>query len=335
MRVKDIRFCKNIMAFMFGLMYLAHMYGLSELPDYSSMSYETLNSSLLRAAHKGNIAAIESLLKHKAYVNVDNTHGFQPIHFAARSGNIDVFLLLLSKGARIDVSDFNGLEPIHVAAAYEKNEVIDCCLQKGVYIHSTSDRGYQPIHSAALSGKTKSIEFLLEKGAYYDATDRAQDTPLHLAAAEGHYDALKLLLAYEYIQKGPEQEYERIASMVSVLQPQIPTVIMSLILEYKGLETVKEGVITDFVFPSEGMKNERQLTPREHARKQASAEQNPDKKTAIKRCIQLFETNHTHCIGYLINKAMQVPVLTNSDPEEWEPIKLAPGQEMLQVTEPE
>ena len=90
------------------------------------------------------------LISHRADVNVLNTHGEPPLHFAMTTDNVSGIRLLIEHGA--DVNYQNKAE------------------------------GLTPLHCVARAGSAETVAWLLDQGAGIDVEDRMARTPLHYAA---------------------------------------------------------------------------------------------------------------------------------------------------------
>ena len=71
---------------------------------------------LLRAVRKDKSKALKSLLKHKADLNVVDSHGYGALHVAAAMGASRSLQVLMTAGlSPFEHSDVDGLAPLHRA----------------------------------------------------------------------------------------------------------------------------------------------------------------------------------------------------------------------------
>ncbi|MDY6853078.1 MAG: ankyrin repeat domain-containing protein [Thermodesulfobacteriota bacterium] len=66
-------------------------------------------SALIRAAHQGDVAAMEKLLDQGADINEFSLGSDPPLHMAAKRGDLRMVSFLLDRGADIDIKTFGGL----------------------------------------------------------------------------------------------------------------------------------------------------------------------------------------------------------------------------------
>ncbi len=77
----------------------------------------SLDTQLLLAAGKGDVAAVGALLDKGANVNADNGHGVTALAYAADQANVELAKLLLARGANPNIQDLEyGKPPLRVAA---------------------------------------------------------------------------------------------------------------------------------------------------------------------------------------------------------------------------
>lgn len=139
------------------------------------------DSPLFEAVKRGDKAAVEALLAKGVDVNVRDTNGRTPLHWAREK---DIAELLLAKGSDVNAKNEYGFTPLHLKA-YEK-DVAELLLAKGADVNAKATNGYTPLHMAAqFTGATAAIEVLLAKGADMNAKDMNGKTPLDLAVAQG------------------------------------------------------------------------------------------------------------------------------------------------------
>lgn len=112
------------------LMELLLSYGADpEMKEHDSIGGAT---PLLIACHRHAMEAAELLLNHKANINVQDSLGFSPLHYAARDGDLDLVHLLIAKGATLDLRDSFGKTP-YTHAMDELHEDIAKLLPVQVY----------------------------------------------------------------------------------------------------------------------------------------------------------------------------------------------------------
>ncbi|CZR52861.1 uncharacterized protein PAC_02738 [Phialocephala subalpina] len=187
------------------------------------------NTELHRAAKKGNVKKVKSLLDqgmdinyegssgctalhlatdcgHEAVVRVllDNgadpqaksSEGRTPLHSAARTGHTAVVRLLLEKGVDVRVKDPAGSTALHVAAFNGQESVVQILLEKYPFVEVRGPSGFTALHVAAFNGKSAVVRLLVEMGADLEAQSDTGRTALQLAAEKGHEAVVRHLLQH-------------------------------------------------------------------------------------------------------------------------------------------
>ena len=182
---------------------------------------------LTRAAHDGNLAAVQGLLAAGANVNADDAFGRSALHEAAfwgherilahllragadveardaagrtpldeviLSGDTESILLLIEAGTGLDLSD-HAFRPLMIdAAAAGNNDLLDKILASNHDVNWRDADGRTALAAAAASGRIATLKHLIAVGADVQLTDKAGRTPLMLAAARGQAGVLRELL---------------------------------------------------------------------------------------------------------------------------------------------
>ena len=182
-------------------------------------------SSLTRAAHDGDLAAVQRLLAAGHPVNGIDLLGRTALHEAAFWGHDDIISLLLRYGADVNLQDAAGLTavddalasgnassllldaagsgldlddpaslPLLVIAAGQGNvTLLERLLARGHNVNWQNAEGETALANAASQGQETTLQQLLSAGADTQLQDKNGRTPLMLAAASGHVGALTLL----------------------------------------------------------------------------------------------------------------------------------------------
>ncbi|NXF71265.1 BARD1 protein, partial [Sclerurus mexicanus] len=79
---------------------------------------------LHEACNHGHTAVVELLLRHRALVNTAGYQNDSPLHDAARNGHVDIVELLLSRGASRDAVNIFGLRPVDYAESEKMKSVL-------------------------------------------------------------------------------------------------------------------------------------------------------------------------------------------------------------------
>ena len=118
--------------------------------------YAGPNQDLLRAAGKGDVAALQKAIVNGGNVLFADDLGRTALHMAAAAGSVDALKLLLSKGAKIDAADTSGWTALVTAADNFSSAAMSYLLQKGAakpplaaYVRAMDPNGVGPLHMAA------------------------------------------------------------------------------------------------------------------------------------------------------------------------------------------
>lgn len=120
---------------------------------------------LMMASAKGQVAAVELLLKNKARIDLKSQDNIGPLHCAAVSGNGQVARLLIDYGADPNEPGLGGLRPIISAADAGNTEVVRILLEKGVDPNSKGVAGESALSHAIAKNHHDTARVLRDAGA--------------------------------------------------------------------------------------------------------------------------------------------------------------------------
>ncbi|MBB6004369.1 ankyrin repeat domain-containing protein [Arcicella rosea] len=149
------------------------------------------------AASKGNVEIMEFLVAKGAKANVEDSHGFTPLNFAATGGqtNTQVYDICLRSGANLK-KDLNhdGANALLLAVANDKDLVLtNYFVSKGLDLKSIDAEGNNAFAYVARSGNIAAMKTLLEKGV--NATDQA-----FIMAAQGSRRGANTIEVYQFLE---------------------------------------------------------------------------------------------------------------------------------------
>lgn len=152
-------------------------------PDMDGLGLTALH----RAANRGDLAAVESLLANGADVRARGLAKQTPLHLAVTK---EIAQLLISKGAEIEARDRWGRTPLFWAAGAGRKGVVEALLAVGAQADALelTDTEFNDMMSqlrSQLPAKLKAI-----------AAPQAARTPITNAAEQGHEDIADMLRKY-------------------------------------------------------------------------------------------------------------------------------------------
>ncbi len=133
-----------------------------------------------------------SYIERGANVNLANSFGYTPLHFATNC--IVLTQILLSKGANPDAVTRHAEKPLHRALAGSATAVVDLLLTVTKDIHKPTADKETILHQAVSKNSPELIIKLLSLGAPIDAKDGNDKTPIMHAAEKASEVVVKLLI---------------------------------------------------------------------------------------------------------------------------------------------
>src|SRR5688572_7487722 len=162
----------------------------------SAAAVYAADSALVTAVKKSDVGAVRRLIEQGMAVNVSETDGSTPLHWAVESDNQEMTRLLLRSGADAKRANRYGMTPLHLAAVNGNADLIRDLLDAGASPNAALPEGETVLMTAARTGSVKSLELLLERGADVQASDKWYgESALMWAAAQNHGAAVSLLIA--------------------------------------------------------------------------------------------------------------------------------------------
>jgi ankyrin repeat protein len=151
---------------------------------------------LHRAVHRGDVKAVNELIRSGADVNAANRYGVPPLSLAATNGDAAVLEALLKAGANPDSTQSEGETALMTASRTGVPAAVRTLLAHGADVNAKETwKGQTALMWAAAEGHAEAIQMLLEAGAQVNARSNAGWTALLFAAREGQIPAVKTLIA--------------------------------------------------------------------------------------------------------------------------------------------
>uniref|UniRef100_A0A669QFR0 BRCA1 associated RING domain 1 n=2 Tax=Phasianus colchicus TaxID=9054 RepID=A0A669QFR0_PHACC len=121
-----------------------------------------------------------------------NYKGETLLHIASIKGDLAAVEELLKNGADPNVKDNAGWTPLHEACNHGHREVVELLLQHKALVNSTGYQNDSPLHDAAKNGHVSIVELLLLHGASRDAVNIFGLRPVDYAESEKMKSVLML-----------------------------------------------------------------------------------------------------------------------------------------------
>uniref|UniRef100_A0A8C8SYP4 BRCA1-associated RING domain protein 1 n=1 Tax=Pelusios castaneus TaxID=367368 RepID=A0A8C8SYP4_9SAUR len=161
---------------------------------------ETTHSpSLLKKSPGGNTATKR------------NHRGETLLHVASIKGDVSAVECLLKNGADPNVKDHAGWTPLHEACNQGHEKVVELLLQHRALVNTTGYQNDSPLHDAAKNGHVSIVELLLSHGASRDAVNIFGLRPVDYAETEKMKSVLMVPMkneSYSFSQSSPSHPRE-------------------------------------------------------------------------------------------------------------------------------
>jgi beta-lactamase regulating signal transducer with metallopeptidase domain len=125
--------------------------------------------ALYRAAERGDVERMASLIAGGADVNAAIGGDGSPLIGAARAGRLDAVRLLLDRGADPNLGVEGDGSPLIAAAARGHLAVVELLVGRGALVDLVVDRDENPLIQASAAGQFEVVRFLVAKGANVNA----------------------------------------------------------------------------------------------------------------------------------------------------------------------
>ncbi|XP_065525814.1 BRCA1-associated RING domain protein 1 isoform X1 [Lathamus discolor] len=152
------------------------------------------------ASIKGDLAAVEQLLKNGADPNVKDNAGWTPLHEACNHGHREVVELLLQYRALVNTTGYQNDSPLHDAARNGHVSIVELLLLHGASRDAVNIFGLRPVDYAE-SEKMKSVLMLPVKNESFPlnqpsevlSSSQPRDGPLGILGSSLSVEQQKLL----------------------------------------------------------------------------------------------------------------------------------------------
>ncbi|HTV78840.1 MAG TPA: ankyrin repeat domain-containing protein [Steroidobacteraceae bacterium] len=152
-------------------------------------------ASLVDAVEQQDTARALDLIAHGADVNAASEDGTTPLMWAAHGGNLALVQALLKAHAKVDVSNAFGANAMLQAAQFGDLRIVEALLGAGANVESPNPDGETALMLVARAGNVPVAKLLLRHGANVNAQENFRgQTALIWAAAQSQPEMVKLLI---------------------------------------------------------------------------------------------------------------------------------------------
>jgi ankyrin repeat protein len=156
--------------------------------------FESFPDDPIRAAYRGDVAAVTRFLDDGFPVNAGNEVGYTMLMGAARGASLEVIRLILSRGGLATIADKRGYTPLHWVVAQSPGDFtrqlqcVKALVDAGADINARNEDGITPLMNAAWFGCHDSLKELLRCGAGSSSRDSKGRSARDMAIERGHKD---------------------------------------------------------------------------------------------------------------------------------------------------
>ena len=120
--------------------------------DVNGKTEKRKETPLKLAAVWNNYMAVCLLVRHGAYVDVQDSYGFTPLHISARKGRENLVKLLLANKVDVNIQDNAGCTPVHSCVRERNENLCRLLLDHNADVNIQDKDGCTPLHSCAREG---------------------------------------------------------------------------------------------------------------------------------------------------------------------------------------
>ncbi|KAJ3692993.1 hypothetical protein LUZ60_012088 [Juncus effusus] len=136
----------------------------------------------LSSAQKGPMGPVFSSLIDEE--TDDSAVNLSAIHIAAREGAVADLHKQLESGVSVDLKETEGRSPLHWAVDRGNHDIISTLLSANADVNAKDNEGQTPLHYAVVCEREKIAELLLKSGADRNLKDNDGNSPLDLCDSE-------------------------------------------------------------------------------------------------------------------------------------------------------
>lgn len=154
------------------------------------------------AAYRNNLEMMQYLVEKGAKANIEDSHGYSVMNFAAVTGqtNPALYDFLLANKADIQSKNHNGANALLLVAPFAKNyELIQYFVDKGISLSSQDNYGNGLFHYAVKGGEISLLKDLVSKGIDFNTKNKNGGNAI-LMASQGTRNFQNPLETYIYLE---------------------------------------------------------------------------------------------------------------------------------------
>lgn len=155
------------------------------------------------AAYRNDLPVVELLVKKGSRLDIIDTHGNNPLTFAAANGvtNKEMYTFLIESGADVKHIDHHGANALLMIAPYVSDfDMLDFFVSQGLDLKSTDEDGNNAFNYAARTGNIEMMNQLKDKGLEYKKLNNIGGNAM-LFAAQGTRNKSNSIEVYKYLEK--------------------------------------------------------------------------------------------------------------------------------------
>jgi ankyrin repeat protein len=154
--------------------------------------------TLLRYAIEQNSRQCLPILLGKLGDTINRTDGQGAVHCAVRSGKSHLIKQLVNARASVNLADTDGNTPLHYAAHLGDSATIAELYKHGAAINSVASiQNWAPIHYAVYNGNLNAVTALVQYNADTTVQTQLGKTALDIATDRGHTDIVEFLQEHD------------------------------------------------------------------------------------------------------------------------------------------
>ena len=139
---------------------------------------------------------ISSLLVYKSNLNIRDSKGRTPIHFAVAFNQIETLELLEREGANMLSVDDKGRNILHYASCFDNLALFQWIIAKHFELNNNDNQLFTPLHFAVESRDLNFVNYLLANNIIKQTPNINGWTPILLAAKHDQTEILETLILY-------------------------------------------------------------------------------------------------------------------------------------------